>query len=317
MTIKTVFHWVMVSKTIKFDYTGGKYIQDFQIRGTNLPWTYECDADWIELTAGATSLIIVVNCIYDFNTRVGTVKVFDRFRNEIDLVVEQTGYYDLSVEMPSDIVLYHSYYDENDTYNVYLTVYGGPTQNIKCKELEPYLQKIWDNSDMYNDFMIRIPQTLSGTFSVKHSDYTQYKKFCKENGLEYPKDKLEKKISITQVSVEDVIGEMVVKYNDNEYTNNGESFEVDVSYVNITEIEIVSTKFMVVNSMTKCSVVENSPVSVSKLPIWLDATVIGNKIKLTCNEKNNFGDRLSSFKIENTENTRQYIMVDVKQKSGN
>ena len=52
--------WTMISKKITFDYKGGEYTQSFKIRGTNLPWTYECDVDWISVNPGASSLTIDV-----------------------------------------------------------------------------------------------------------------------------------------------------------------------------------------------------------------------------------------------------------------
>lgn len=309
-------NWVMVSKTINFDYTGGRYTQNFNIRGTNLPWRYECEDSWIVISTGAMSLTVEVGTIYDFNTRTGVVKVFDKFNNEIDLIVEQTGYYSLSVEMPSNVVLYQNYYNENQSYDVYLTVYGGPNQMIKCKELEPYIQKVWDNSDMYNDFILRIPQTLKGDFTVKHSDYTAFKKFCKNNGIDYPKGDLEKKLSIVQVTAEDAVGTITVVYDGKEYTNNGETIEIDVNYTNPVEINVISTEYIVVMSKTEYSIVKDSPVGVPTVPEWLDVEVIGKKIKLKCNEKNNFNDRYSIIRLENKQNTQQYIPIKIRQKSG-
>ena len=219
--------------------------------------------------------------------------------------------------MPSDVVLYHSYYDENDSYDVYLTVYGGPVQNIDCKELEPYTQKIWDNSDMYNDFMLRIPQSLKGEFNVKHSDCDTFKKFCEENNMEYPQDKLEKKLTITQVTAEDVVGEMVVEYNGKRYTNNGEPMNIEVGYNKLTQIKVISTKYMIVESRTKCRVITDSPVNVQNGISWLDVDIKDNVITIKCNEKNNFADRSTELRIENTNNSRQYIKLNIKQKSGN
>lgn len=307
----------MTSKKITFDYNGGEYTQNLKIRGTNLPWRYECDDKWILVSTMATAISVYVRPIYDFETRTGTVKIYDKYNNELDLVVEQTGYCDLSVEMPSNVVLYHNYYDENKSYDVYVTVYGGPLQNVDCKELEPYTQKVWDNSGMYNDFIVRIPQTLSGEFTVKHSDCKKFKKFCKEHGMDYPKDKLEKKLNIVQVSVDDVIGEMVVNINGGEYTNKSDIFEVEVSYNKPVEINVISTKFIVVQSKTKYRVVENSGVVVPQSPNWLDVTYKSNKILLKCNEKNNFSDRYSQIRLENKDNSRQTIAIQIRQKSGN
>ena len=306
----------MVTKTINFDYTGGKYTQNFSIRGTNLPWRYECNDSWIVVSTGAMSLTVEVGVVYDFNTRTGVVKVFDKFNNEIDLIVEQTGYYDLSVEMPANIVLYQTYYNENPSYNVYITVYGGETQMVKCKELEPYLEKVWDNSDMYNDFMLRIPQTLKGDFTVKHSDSTKFRKFCKDHGIDYPKQNLEKKLSIVQVTSEDAIGKMVVDCEGREYTNNGEVIEINVTCNKPIEINILLTEYVMVMSKTEYSVVKDSTVSVQSAPNWVDVDTRGKKIRLKCNEKNNFSDRCFLTRLENKQNTQQYIPLKITQKSG-
>ena len=307
----------MTSKKITFDYNGGEYTQNLKIRGTNLPWRYECNDDWILVTKTATTITVYVRPIYDFDTRTGTVKVYDKYNNELDLVVEQTGYYDLSIEMPTDVVLSYNYYKENDSYDVYITVYGGPLQYVDCKELEPYTQKVWDNSDMYNDFMVRIPQSLSGEFIIKHSDCEKFKEFCEEHGMEYPKDQLEKKLNIVQVSADDVIGEMVIEINGEEYTNKSDIFEVEVSYDKPVNINIVSTKFIVVESKTKYRVIKNSDVIIQTVPRWLDAKYKPDKIELRCTEVNNFTDRYSEIMLQNKDNPRQTIRMQIKQKSGN
>lgn len=307
----------MTSKKITFDYNGGEYTQDLKIRGTNLPWKYECNDSWILVSAAATAITVYVRPIYDFNSRIGVVKIYDKYNNELDLIVEQTGYYDLSIEMPTDVVLYQNYYEENSSYDVYVTVYGGPLQYVDCKELEPYTQKVWDNSDMYNDFMVRIPQTLSGEFTVKHSDCEKFETFCKEHGMEYPKDQLEKKLNIVQVTADDVIGEMAININGEEYTNKSDIFEIEVGYDKPVEINIVSTKFIVVESKTKYRIVRGSDVIIPTYPLWLDVKYKTNKIVLQCSEKNNFADRYSEIMLQNKDNSRQTIRIQIKQKSGN
>lgn len=307
----------MTSNKITFDYNGGEYTQNLKIKGTNLPWRYECNDDWILVTKTATTITVYTRPIYDFDTRTGTVKVYDKYNNELDLVVEQTGYYDLSIEMPTDVVLPYNYYKENDSYDVYITVYGGPLQYVDCKELESYTQKVWDNSDMYNDFMVRIPQSLSGEFIIKHSDCEKFKEFCEEHGMEYPKDQLEKKLNIVQVSADDVIGEMVIEINGEEYTNKSDIFEVEASYDKSVNINIVSTKFIVVESKTKYKVIKNSDVIIPTVPHWLDAKYKSDKIELRCTEVNNFADRYSEIMLQNKDNPRQTIRMQIKQKSGN
>ncbi len=307
--------WTMINKVINFDYAGGQQTQNFKIRGTNLPWTYECEDGWITLSNGATSLTMDVRAIYDFNTRVGTIKVFDRFKNEIDLTVEQTGYYDLSIEMPTTIVLYEGYYKDNDTYDVYLTVYGGPLQMVDCDALKPYIQEVWDNSDMYNDFLLRIPKTLAGTFKVKHSDAKEFKKFCKKHGIKYPQNAMEKNLTIVQVTEEDAIGEMVIKYGGKCYTNRDETKQIDVRYDQPFTIELVSNKFTSVISKTEYKVIKNTPVEVAVAPDWLNIKRIGNKILLQCDRENPFADRYSLIKLVNKENPRQFITINIRQEN--
>ena len=307
---------VMVSKKISFKYTGGEYTQNFNIRVTNLPWTWECDADWLAITTGAMSLTVKVAQTYDFATRNATIRVFDKFRNELDLEVEQTGYMDLSVECPTSIVLTESYYNDNKTYDVYVTVYGGPTQEVSCKKIEPYLDKVWDNSDMYNDFIVRIPKELSGSFTVKHSDWKKFKTFCEESGIEYPKSEVEKKISITQVSTKDTIGELVLEYNGEKFTNWDDMVTIEVGSNETVEIKVVSAKFVAVVSRTKCITSQDKDVKITSAPMWLDANIVGNKIMLKCNESNPFADRYGMLIIENLRNFNQKITIMVKQKSG-
>lgn len=305
----------MKSKIINFDYTGGEKTQNFNIRGTNLPWSYECEDDWIGIKTGATSLNMDVRTIYDFNTRSGLVKVFDRFRNELDLIIQQTGYQDLSIEMPTKVVLYEDYYENNDTYDVYLTVYGGPQQMVDCEKLQPYIEKVWDNSNMYNDFLLRIPKTLEGTFTVRHSDAKSFMKFCQENGLKYPKEQMEKKLTIAQITKADVIGEMIIEYNGERYTNNDEIKQIDVCYDKPFEIEVISNKFTSVISKTEYKIVENSPVEITVFPDWLDVKKVGRKFTLQCKQQNMFADRYSMIKLVNTENINQYITINIKQET--
>lgn len=306
----------MVSKTITFDYNGGTYTQELKIRGTNLPWRYECDCKWIVVATAATSLTVNIQKTYDFNTRVGVVKIFDRFGNEINLVVEQTGYYDLSIECPTSVVLPYTYYNTNTTYDIYVTVYGGPTQEVNCKKITTYLNKVWDNSDMYNDFMVTIPQSLEGEFTIKHSDWKAFKDFCKKNDIPYPKDKLEKKLSIQQVSADDMVGEMVIDCNGRQYTNNDANIVVEIGVNSPVIIKIVSCKYTAVTSRTKCVVNEDKKIEIDNCPVWVDSAIDSDIITLTCKEENHFNDRTGTFKISNTNNSRQNITIQLKQKSG-
>ena len=69
-------------------------------------------------------------------------------------------------------------------------------------------------------------------------------------------------------------------------------------------------------SKTEYSVVKDSTVSVQSAPNWVDVDTRGKKIRLKCNEKNNFSDRCFLTRLENKQNTQQYIPLKITQKSG-
>lgn len=305
-----------MSKTVTFDYNGGTYTQKLKIKGTNMPWRYECDSSWIKVSTGATSLTLSVENTFNFRDRNGIIKIIDKFNNQLNLNVVQIGYRNLSVECASDVVISEEYYNGNNTFDYYITVYGGPTQKVICKDFDPYIEMVWDNSNLYNDFMIRIPHELKGNFTVRHSDADAYIQYCKENNIEYDLSKLEKNVTIHQVSKQDKIGEIQLEYNGNTYTNN-DKLEVVIDNKNWIPIIVTSNEYIRIDSDTKCTVVNNRLMDLSLMAQWVDYTTQENVVRLKAKTENPFTARRCKVRLTNHTNQLQYMDISVVQNTTN
>lgn len=299
-------------KTVEFDYKGGEYTQKLSIRGENLPWRYECSEDWVKITAGSAQLSFIVEPTYDFLMREANIDIFDKFNNKLTLKVVQTGYTDLRIECPSSIVLYHSYYDLNDVFNVYLTIYGGSRQEPSCKPLQPYITKVWDNSELYNDFVIRVPKYLDGSFTIEHMDARQFRKYCKEHHIEYDNSQLRKTITIKQLTTEDVVGKMVIMINGVRYCS-GDPCEIEINDKEEKRINIISTKFIRLISNTAYEEIDNKNVEATKMARWVECTNKPGAIMVKANEPNMLSPRQSMIRLVNSDNPHQFLDILVKQ----
>lgn len=307
-----------MTKTVKFEFNGGEYVQRISARGENLPWRYECQADWVTITAGTSELKISVVPTYDYHNRQTDIDIFDRYNNRLTLTVLQYGYYDLKVECPRQLVMYSSYYDTSDYFNVYLTIYGGERQEPSCTALKPYISKVWDNSSLYNDFVIKVPKDLDGDYVIEHMDARQYRKYCKQNGIPYDNSKLRKNITIKQFSENDVIGEMVISVDGKTYrSSDSDEIKVEIGTSVSKEINILSTKFVKIKSNTEYEIVDNRNVYVTNMACWVDYHNKPGTILLKGNDDNMLSDRECCCKIVNSDNPHQFINITLIQKCGN
>ena len=303
----------MNTKTIEFGYDGGSYTQAINIRGANLPWTSECDDTWVRVENAPTSVTVTVDRTYDYVQRESDVIIRDRFGNTICLHVVQHGYDKVCLECPEDVVLYDSYYDTNDTYDVYVTVYGGERQEVSCVKLQPYLDKVWDNSDLYNDFKLRIPRELSGTFVVEHMEAKRYRKYCKEHHIPYDNSDIRKTLNIVKISDEDAVGTMTVSHGGKVYRN-GDRITVEIDSMHEETVSVLSSEFRRVVSSTSYETVRNREVDFGPVPVWVSFTNDKGVLKIAASEPNRLDTRMCTTRIVNTKNPRQFIDVDIVQK---
>lgn len=307
---------LMMTKTIEFDYKGGEYTQKIAISGDNLPWRYNCTDTWIKVATSPTLLKIEVYPTYDFKKRESNIEIFDKFDNKIVLHVVQNGYTDLRVECPKSIVLYHTYYDTSDFFNVYLTIYGGSRQEPSCNALKPYITKVWDNSNVYNDFIIRVPKTLSGEYTIEHMDARAFRKYCKENGISYDNSSLKKTLTITQLSTKDVIGEMVINIDDVEYRS-GDECVIEINEKEYKQIKIISTRFIRLKSHTEYEVVDTCNVDITKMTRWIECINESGNICMRAKETNMLSPRQCAIRLVNNDNPHQFIDITVVQNTTN
>ncbi len=308
----------MMNKTIEFNYDGGQYVQKLSIRGENLPWKYECTADWINITSGTTVLNIFVGTTYDFRQREADINIFDKYLNKLTIHVIQKGYTGLKVECPSMVVLCNSYYESSDVFKAYLTIYGGNRQEPSCNALKPYITKIWDNSSLYNDFVIRIPKEFSGNFIIEHMDARQYRKYCKENNIPYNNSDLRKELTIKQFTEDDIIGEMLISIDGVTYSSNdNKPIEIEINTNEYKEIKILSTKYVHIISNTEYEEINKKNVDITKMACWVSCVNKPGMILVKSYEENMLSDRQCIGKIVNVDNPYQFIDLIIKQKVSN
>lgn len=302
-------------KTISFDYLGGEYTQNLKISGNNLPWRYECSADWLAITTGATSLTIKTTPTYDFEEKNTEINIFDKYNNKLTLNVVQTGYTDLSLDCTTNVVLYKSYFDNFKTFDLYITVYGGKNQEINSDKLDNKISKVWDNSDLYNDFILHIDKNIQGTYTLEHQDLKRFKTFCKKNKLPFEEKKLKKEVTITQISNEDLIGTCVIEVNGKQYTNKDNC----VLYINSTEptiIKILSNKYVHVISNKEYEEINHRKVDIEKMAQWVKYTLPEpHTISILADEYNWLSERRSIIRLVNHSNSHQYMDITLIQKT--
>ena len=304
----------MKTKTIEFDYNGGSYVQPIAIRGANMPWASECADSWVRVKDAPTAITVSVDPTYDYVQREGDVLVRDKFGNTLCLHVVQHGYDEVYIECPETVVMYDTYYDTNETYDIYITVYGGNRQEVSCSRLQPYLDKVWDNSEMYNDFKLRIPADLDGTFVIEHMEARRYRKYCKEHNIPYDGSAIRKTLKIVKISREDAIGKMNVEYDGKVYRN-GDKITIEIDSLHEKSTKLLSSEFKRVLSSSSYEVVNNREVDFWPVPNWVSFTNKDGVVKISASEANRLADRVCHTRIVNTKNPGQFVDVDIIQKS--
>lgn len=304
-------------KTITFKYTGGQESITLNVMPYALPVTYVIDTNvsWLEINVEFTKVTFIASPTFDYVPRSAVVKLVNNAGSEIIVEVKQEGYDGIGLECDNNVVLTDSYFHMNEYYNFYITVYGGETQELVCNKLKPNIEKVWDNSDMYNTFIIKIPKNLNGKYRIKHSEYSKYKKYCQETGIPFDETKVMRDINIIHISENDIVGKMRLEYKDIIYETRSE-IPVTVTSKNETEINIISTEYYHQISRTKYEIIDNKEVDLQNYPHWLSVRLENNRIILKANESNKLSPRIIDIRVTNRTNPHQYIDLLIKQESG-
>lgn len=308
----------MLKKDINFTHKGGTEVVKLIVSPTLLPLRYELNdkIEWINIDIQYNSITVKVLPTFDFNNRECELKILNNNNQEVILNIKQEGFKEIEIHCDNSLVLHHSYFSKHKKYGFYVSVYGGKNQNLICNELQDKIVKVWDNSDMYNDFIIRVSKELSGKFTLYHSEYDEYKKYCQENSIYFDESKVKKEIEIMQISEEDTIGEMIIKYGKKKYKTK-DNIIINIKHGEEIELKIVDMFYKRQLSLKKYEVITNKDVDLTLTPDWLNAKIEGEIIKISTTGVNKFSNRSCSFRINNKNNQHQYITVNILQESGN
>lgn len=302
-----------IKKTISFEYAGGEYLQKVRIRGTNMPMTTESDSKWVQVKAYETTVKITAEPNYGYESREAVVTLRDRFDNTIALAITQDGFTDLKLVCQTDIVIPYSYYKENKTYDVYITVYGGTTKGVKAKGLTKHIEQAWKGSEVYCDYILHIPDNINGTYTVTHADLKDFSQYCKEKGIEFNEDNLKKKITITQLTEDECTGEIILD-GDKVTLNKDKEYETVMDMYDTNRIRIKKCEYKAVGRDGLVHVVSEDTVYVPSVPEWLKCKVTPGAILFAASQLNPYDkERRARLKISSPSNPNLFTVLNVVQ----
>jgi hypothetical protein len=302
------------TKDINFTHKGGVEVVTFNALPNVLPLTYKLSEDitWLHIKLENNVIVIECDITYDYNNREVLIEILNNKGNKVFLNVKQQGFNDINIRCDSTLVLRTHYFLKHNFYKFYVTIYGGATQDLICEDIQDNIIKVWDNSNMYNDFLINICENLSGVFTLKHSEYDNYKEYCLKNNIFFDEKRVKRDIEIVQITDDDALGEMVLKY-DNKIYNRGDIIPVNITYNNVSIIEIEKMVYTKQVSLKKYEVVTDKNVDYSNVPDWIEIKKLDDKLYISATKTNNYTPRVFRLRLTNSTNPHQYIYLDIKQ----
>lgn len=295
---------------INFEYYGG---EQMVLINSNRMWDIRSNTlcSWISTEKTATGIIVKVEENSNINSRECLIIVDDGSKDGIPILVKQTGYTNFLVDISEYVAIPYTYYTENDVYKLPFRVYGGSTQSVQPNELSDKIEKIWDNSNLFNDYVLNITQDMNGRFIFKHSDYNEYAEYCEKNGIYFQSQLLVKKLTIVNVGKDMMDGYVVFEYKGREYTNMLPSL-VSVTYNSVSVININHMSFF----DGELNYIDECPIDITVKGDWVNVKYDEKtkKIYLKCKNRNYFSDRRCDIIIKNRLNNKQVFKTILEQK---
>lgn len=302
-------------KTIEFGYEGGEYEQKMKVRSENLPIKADCDSEWLSAYVKLPYVTIKAAPNYGIGGRCGFVALSDRFGNKIAIAVNEGWFSDVRIECPEEINIPYTYYDTHDTYDIYVTVYGGPTKAFKTKGLTKMTQMVWNISDTYRDYIVRIPQSVSGNFTFTHKDAAEYEEYCNDNGIEYNENAVKKKVRIRQIGESDTNGEIEISVC-GKTASLGNPCEAPIEFGSSVCAEVVKCSYVTVTNEGSVSETTEDTLSVSGVPDWMTWKYVPGGIEFSALSSNPFAnEKRADIKLSSPSNPRLFAIVTLVQKS--
>lgn len=295
---------------INFEYYGG---EQTVLIDSNRMWNIRSNTlcSWISTEKTATGIIVRVEENPNINNRECLIIIDDGSKDGVSVFVKQTGYTNFLVDISEYVAIPYTYYTENNVYELPFRVYGGSTQAVQQNELYGKIEKIWDNSDLFNDYVLKITQDINGTFVFRHSDYNEYEEYCKKNGVYFQPQPLVKKLTIVNVGKDMMDGYAIFEYKGTRYTNTLPSL-VGVTYNSVTTIDINHMSFF----DSGLNYIDECPIDITIKGDWINVKYDEKtkKIYLKCKKRNYFSGRRCEMIIKNKLNNKQAFKTILEQK---
>lgn len=305
----------MVNKTIEFGYAGGEYVQYLKVRSENLPFNVLCESEWVVCRHDNSSVTFKVAANTGFEPRETEVSLTDRLGNRICVGIKQEGFTNLRIACVDEVAIPYGYYSEHDTYDLYVTVYGGPTQGVKTRGLTKNIECVWNASETYKDYILHIGEDVSGNYTLTHSDAKAYTEYCKANGIPYQESDIKHKIKIIQLTESDMTGVLKLECDGNIITNQSPSC-ISVEYLKDTVLLVKECSYRIQSDTGGNSTVNETSVYAKGVPEWIDCSVSDGVVTIHPNRPNPFAnERRADIKLSSPSNPKLFATVSCVQRS--
>ena len=302
-------------KTIEFGYDGGTNTQRLKVRNDNLPVTFECGSEWLSVSVAIPYVTITASPNYGLGSRSGSVVLHDRFGNSIAFDVRQDWFRDVRIECLDEIAIPYTYYNGRDSYDIYVTVYGGNDKSFKTKGLTKMTEKVWNASGTYQDYIIHIPHGTSGNYTLTHRNAEEYRQCCLDEGVEPDMNSVKRKLSIIQLTEDDMTGIMKIDVG-GKHATAGSHIEVGIAYGSDVQATVKKCSYKRMGDDGAVHDVEESVLSVSDLPDWMKSAQSDGVISFTALSPNPFAnERRADIKLSSPSNPKLYTTISFVQQS--
>lgn len=301
-------------ESINFKYSGGKKTVSISTTAPNIsyrviPSEY---TDWFTYTIGITSLTISVSDNASYIRRTCTLTLTDDNYNSDYIEISQDGYNNLLMDISTYVVIPYTYYADKKTYDLPIRVYGGDGNFITDDTISGKIEKVFNDSNLYNDYMFHIDKETNGRFTFKHSNRDEYMKYCKENGIPYDDSKLLKHVIVRNIPKEVMDGYTVFSYLGMEYINNLPPV-ITINHITPTTVNIDYNCYFTKDM----ELVENSDFIIDAPNDWVKSIydVADKKIYLKAINQNRLTDRRGTITVRNRYNPKQTYSATIIQKA--
>lgn len=301
-------------KSVNFKYFGGSEKISMATTASNVSYTVMCSepCDWLKYSIATTSLTITVEKNISYIKRKCRLTVIDGNNNSDYIDISQDGYTNLLIDLSAYVVIPYTYYSHSETYDLPIRVYGGSGEFITDVEISDKIERVFDDSSLYNDYIFHITKETNGTFTFRHVDMNEYIDYCKQNNMPYDGTKLLKRIVVRNVSKEVMDGYTQFSYLGQEYINTLPP-TITISHSIPSTITVDYSCFFTKDM----NFIEVTDFLVDAPKDWVKAFYdnINKKIYLKATTKNALTDRRGMITVRNPYNPRQTYSTTIIQKT--